>query len=172
MKRYHDWHSNCKEVADALLRDVYGKDPGSCSSVYQVAVENNNGDKSDYLTINFAIYKMAQVCIETILDNGGVVIAGVDHSSNTAINEGTTDHFIVITGYEIEADGSKYYRYLETGTDRMNIQQDEYNRLYCNDYSGRIAGIPHIHSNKVYTITQIRPNDGRYWPGLSYACPN
>lgn len=172
LRKYSDYAKNCKKVADALVTQVYGQDTGSCSSVYQVAKENHSGDKLNYLSIDYDISLKAQECIETIIDNGGVLIAGVDHTANKTINEGTTDHFIVITGYEIHEDGSKCYRYLETGTDILRTQQRDDNLLYCDDVTGKISGFSQMHPDKLYTITQIRPNDGKVWPDTTSACSN
>lgn len=121
--------------------------------------------------VNRDAYEHAQHCIETIIDNGGVLIAGVDHHPKRGINEGTTDHFIVITGYEIMADGTKYYRYLETGTSLADKQYNSENRLYCNDEKGRIEGITPKVPEEKYTITQVRPNDGKVWAGTTNLCP-
>ena len=168
VKKYSKYGRNCKKVADALVVDVYGMDPGSCANAFQLAYEN--GAETDYLVANYEAYINAQSCIETIIDGGGVIIAGVDHHPNRRINEGSTDHFIVITGYEIMADGSKYYRYLETGTDFPEKQQDSNNRLYCSDESGMIRGVSRQNPKKTYTITQVRPNDGKVWSGTTNLC--
>ena len=168
--RNSDIGKDSKNVADSLVKIVYNEELGSCASVFLLASEN--GSNKDYLKAKNNVYKNAQLCIESIIDEGGVLIVGVDYQPNKGIYDGTTDHYLVITGYEILDDGTKYYRYLETGTDFVEIQQDTNNRLYPNDTTCLITGIPRQHPEWIYTVTQVWPNYGNEWAGVTYLCSN
>ncbi|MCF8715338.1 glycoside hydrolase family 104 protein [Joostella atrarenae] len=92
------------------------------------------------------------------------VLVGVNHTlrkdktRNKNINEGTTDHFIVIVGRGCE-EGRIFYRYFEVGTYPINKNVkgiNANNKLYLqldNKITGEFAG-----GSKTYTITQVRRN--------------
>ena len=81
---------------------------------------------------------------------------------NRNINEGATDHFVVIAGRGYDsAKGMNYYTYYEVGTSHSSIGCSETNNRFYYDPS-----VPTLYDEKGvvrkerYDITQVRPNDG------------
>ena len=69
------------------------------------------------------------------------------------INEGTTDHFIVIVGRK-NIDSNLYYIYYEVGTHNKEKGESDDNKLLLgDDYSLRREM-----KNKKYIVTQVRRN--------------
>ena len=108
-------------------------------------------------------YKQAIECIDRHLENGRPIIVGVNHTIGRGINEGTTDHFVVIYGREY-IDGQYAYFYYEVGKSNvMYGYNDEKNRFiydisnpnepqFYDDKSSRSDGAR-------FDVIQIRPND-------------
>ena len=89
-----DCMKGCKEIMSN-----YGIDPpGSSANVYQLLFERNGAleyyDMENYKTV----YANAIACINRHLDAKRPIIVGVNHTLSKPINEGTTDHWIVIAG--------------------------------------------------------------------------
>lgn len=109
------------------------------------------------------IYDNAINCINRHLDTDRPIIVGVNHSKEYGINEGTTDHWIVITGREYDTSQNQYYYiYMETGRDNIaegcNITE---NRLYYDSKNYVFQDVKAgKNDSKKYDVTQVRPNDG------------
>lgn len=75
-------------------------------------------------------YENVIKAIKEHLENGFPVIVGVNHkynsknSSGGQLNEGTTDHWVVIYAYG-ENDGTLYFRYFETGSNYSTLTNRE-----------------------------------------------
>ena len=154
---------NCMKVCVAIM-EKYGVDPESSAHVYQLLYEKN-GVLSYYDRNNYAaIYKCAIACINRHLDSNRPIIVGVNHSLNKGINEGVTDHWIVITGRGYDL-GQKqyYYTYMDSGRNNMDAACDtRKNRLYY-DSENHVFKDDGASTNdsKQYDVTQVRPNDGK-----------
>ena len=84
---------------------------------------------------------------------------GVDHAlnyKNGTLNEGTTDHFIVIVGKYCE-NGKVYYQFYDVGTRHESKGASENNRLYLDTSSYSLKGKTE-YNGSTYTVSQIRKN--------------
>ena len=100
-------------------------------------------------------------CINRHLDAGLCIIAGVNQTLESKINDGTIDHFILIVGREHSEISGKYeYLYVETGTDYPNTAYNPDNRLVYDELSDMFIDDSTPKANKAYTLTELRPNDG------------
>ncbi|TRW25661.1 hypothetical protein FMM05_05405 [Flavobacterium zepuense] len=148
-------NSACKKTCDAIL-NAYGLSSTSPLSKYQTAMENKDHTA---LLIDTNVSKIGVKYLDLQLKEGNPVQVGVDHDlnyRNASINEGTTDHFIVIVAKLCDK-GRVYYRFYDVGTSHESKGKSENNRLYLNlsDYS--LKGTT-VYNGNHYTVTQIRNN--------------
>ncbi|MCF0191233.1 MAG: hypothetical protein HUJ96_08230 [Marinilabiliaceae bacterium] len=87
---------------------------------------------------------------------------GVRCDDTKNINDGVTDHFVVITGRGFdEVDKAYYYTYVETGRSNPDIATDpEENRFYYNEFLDQWVDDDTYRRGVQYIMTQVRPNDG------------
>lgn len=159
----YDVSKSCMEGCKQIMAK-YKVATGSSANVYQLLYERNGKleyyDQKNYSTV----YNNAINCINRHLDANRPIIVGVNHTLNKGINEGTTDHWIVVTGRGYDT-GQKmyYYTYMETGRSQSNASgacSTTDNRLYydSSNYSFKDAA---NYANKQLDVTQVRPNDGK-----------
>lgn len=162
-KKFVAWGTNgvknCLELCKMILKKYGLNNYGNSINVYQLKIEKNN--KLEYYGDNqIENYKNAINCIDNHLDNGRPIIVGVNYVINRKINEGTTDHFVVIYGRGY--DGTNYYyNYYEVGkSDVKKGYNDETNRFIYNPTT------PDLYDDKSnmnngcrFDVTQVRPND-------------
>ena len=134
------------------------------TSGYQIgaiylAKEDAAHTKLEYLSENL---QEGITYIDSQLEKGNPILIGVHHTLNYrgkngkgGINEGTTDHFIVIVGRGYE-NGKKFYNFYEVGTSDRSSGENDNNKLYV--YENRIEGSPHYNSKKKYIVSQVRKN--------------
>ena len=159
----YDVSGDCMAGCRSIMAN-YGVATGSSANVYQLLYERNGNleyyDAQGYETV----YDNAVNCINRHLDANRPIIVGVNHTPNRPINEGATDHWIVVTGRRYDATLQQYYYiYMDTGrynaADGCNTTD---NRLYYNEENHTIrdenAG---SNGRRQYDITQVRPNDGQ-----------
>ena len=116
-------------------------------------------DNHTALNINTEVSKTGVKYIDLQLDLGNPVQVGVDHGlnyKNGILNEGTTDHFIVIIGKSCE-NGKVYYRFYDVGTRHESKGASENNRLYLDTSSYSLKGKTE-YNGSTYTVSQIRKN--------------
>lgn len=134
---------------------------GSSAHVYQLLTENN-GVLEYYADDYKTVYANAVSCIDRHIDAGRPIIVGVNHTLDKEINEGATDHWVLVTGrgYDEERD-MYYYIYMETGSGNSTEGCDTTNnRLYYD--SENYTFIDDSDRNKRrLDVTQVRPNDGQ-----------
>lgn len=153
---------NCLELCKSIL-DIYGiKKCYAHNNILKLLYEENNTLKyyGDNPREN---YKNTIKCIDKHLENGKPIIVGVNHHFNKGINEGTTDHFVVIygKGYDDELN-CYYYPYYEVGRSSAdNGYNEKLNRfLYIDSDEPLFYNPKSNHTSKVrYDVTQVRPND-------------
>ena len=153
--------TNCLDLCKSILKKYGIKEYGSSSNVFKLMHEKN-GKLIHYGTNIVENYNNAIECIDRHLENGRPIIVGVNHTINKGINDGATDHFVVIYGREYH-DDNLYYLYYEVGkrdisagyNDELNkFKYEETNPPYFYDWQSS-------RSDKVrFDVTQVRPNDG------------
>lgn len=122
-------------------------------SFYQLA--NENTDRTELIFYKEKS-KEAIVYLNNQLDEGYPVLAGVNHTykykGGVGINEGTTDHYVIIVGKSCE-EGILYYQFWDVGS--QNGDNDKYKfKLLNNEIVSEVT-----YSGKKYTVTQIRRNN-------------
>ena len=124
-----------------------------------LAKEDAAHTKLEYLSENL---QEGITYIDSQLEKGNPILIGVHHTLNYrgkngkgGINEGTTDHFIVIVGRGYE-NGKKFYIFYEVGTSNRSSGENDNNKLYV--YENRIEGSPHYNTKKKYIVSQVRKN--------------
>ena len=155
--------------ASHLILQNYGlseKSAPNDSSKFQIATEDRSSDNttnsSIYLKFNSEIARQSIDYINSQLEEGWPVLVGVDHTFDYKlkingvyrnINEGTTDHFIVIVGRK-SIGSNLYYIYYEVGTHNKEKGESDDNKLLLgDDFSLRREM-----KNKTYIVTQVRRN--------------
>lgn len=155
--------TNCLELCKMILKKYGIKNFGSSTNVFKLMHEVN-GELKHYGENIKENYKNATECIDRHLKNGRPIIVGVNYIINRGINEGSTDHFVVIYGKGFDKKLNKYYyTYYEVGkTSATEVYNNEKNKFIFED--GKIPYLYDLESslknNARFDITQIRPNDG------------
>jgi hypothetical protein len=152
--------SNCKNVADAIMRQILGSNANIGSSANEMQLwKEVNGELTKVGNANSIFNE-----INRHLAAGHPIEVGVDHDPGCppGQHDGTTDHFVVITGRGYDTTkGQYYYNYVETGCGASNSSQatSDDNRLYYNTSTGTFTDYPAgAHNDLNYTLTHIRPN--------------
>jgi hypothetical protein len=129
---------------------VYG---GNKTNLIQTAKENENHT-------SLGLTNKANEGVEYIdsqLELNKPVLVGVDHTLGKGRNEGTTDHFVVVTGrYYDEEKQKNFYEFYEVGTISKERGRSSKNKLYLDEDQG-LRG--ENYSGKEYTVTQVRRNE-------------
>lgn len=161
--KFAGWHTgaSCLDLAKQTLRNYGITNYGSSSNVFRLVYETPEGLKN-WGNNSAQNYKNAIECIDNHLDNNRVIIVGVDHTPNFGANEGTTDHFVVITGrgYD-ESTNQYYYTFMDNATSNAEDGCSDQNRFYY--IEGSDLGGTSVTSESAglqYTVSQVRPNDG------------
>ncbi len=123
---------------------------GSPTGLFQVALENSNHSTIE-ATSNF---QNGLNYLDKELNVGHPVMIGVDHKLGYGVNEGTTDHFIVVVGRGCE-NGKVYYRFYDVGTRHKEKGTSNSNKLYI--INGFLRGKT-AYNGSTYTMTQVRRN--------------
>jgi hypothetical protein len=153
--------TNCLELCKKILSNHGLTSYGTSGNIYQLMHEVNG--KLEYYGDNpQENYKKTIECIDKHLENSRPIIVGVNHTINRRINEGTTDHFVVIygRGYD-EIEKCDYYNYYEVG--KSNIEagyDDKLNRFYYKDSDKPLFYDPESkRGDKArFDVIQVRPN--------------
>ncbi len=146
----------CKKTCDDILNKVGLANTSKAEADrYQTALEN---DKHTTILINSAEAKQAVQYINEQLKNGNPVQVGVDHALNYKggkLNEGTTDHFVIIIGKACE-NNKIYYRFYDVGTRHNEKGASKNNKLFLKS-DNSLKGTT-VYSGQTYLVTQVRKN--------------
>jgi RHS repeat-associated protein len=98
--------------------------------------------------------------IDEILKSGKPVVVGVNYESGSPNNDKTTDHFVVIVGKGVDANGKVYYQFWDVGVydnpDGHKKGTSEENRLY--QEGNLLKGSRVGKKDKIYTGSWLRIN--------------
>jgi hypothetical protein len=154
--------TNCLTLCKTILKN-YGLDGfGSSETAIQLLIESNGGLKY-YGNNPQETYREAIECIDRHLNNGRPIIVGVNHTLGRGINEGATDHFVVIygKGYDSNFD-CNYYTYYEVGKSNISASYDNENNrlLYIDEERPSFYDFKSNRGDgKRFDVTQVRPNE-------------
>jgi len=101
---------NCFETCRKILKNAGIKEPGT-EKIHMVCNISKVNGKSKYEFHAECLKKGIEV-LDEFLENGQPVIVGVDYRDDYDINEGVTDHYIVVVARDNDEKGV-YYRYFE-----------------------------------------------------------
>jgi hypothetical protein len=155
--------TNCLDLCKKILSNYGLTSYGSSSHVFKLMYEQN-GKLSYYGQNPQDNYRQAINCIDRHLENNRPIIVGVNHTINRNINEGTTDHFVVIYGRGYDDKLKQYYyTYYEVGKGTIEKGYDDnLNRFYYVD-----SDKPLLYDSESrrgdkarFDVIQVRPNDG------------
>lgn len=154
---------NCLDLCKKILNNYGLTSYGSSTNVYKLMHEIN-GQLAYYGNNPRENYKKAISCIDRHLENNRPIIVGVNHTLNKGINEGATDHFVVIYGRGYDNNVEKYYyTYYEVGKGHVeNGYNSVLNRFYYKDDKyPQLCDTESQRGDKArFDVTQVRPNDG------------
>lgn len=145
----------CKKTCDDILNKAgLASTSKADADKYQTALENDNHTA---IIINSTVSKQAVEYINEQLKAGNPVQVGVDHALNYkgGLNEGTTDHFVVIIGKGCD-NGKIYYRFYDVGTKYEYKGSSINNKLFLGSDSS-LKGTT-VYNGQAYTVTQVRKN--------------
>ena len=152
--------------AACAMMDNYKCPYGSSANVYQLMWQLPNNVLTHYGDDYKTTFGQAYKCIVRHLEAKRPIIVGVHHTfyyGDKSYNEGTTDHWIIVTGKGYDGAKQQYYfTYMETGTNYVDVGCDNNeNRLYY-DREKIVLCDPKNYKGKTYVVSQVRPNDGLY----------
>ena len=160
----HKDYYNCWDACAKMLKKFNITNPGSPNEVYQLLWEQNKNliHYEDVLGGVAANYSRTLACIDRHLTSGRPIMIGVNHTLSQTINEGATDHFMLITGKGYDEERQQYYyTYTDPGrSDVVNGCNMENNKLYYNQDTNEFFDPEAGWENKRFDVTQVRPNDG------------
>ena len=150
MKKNGGNEPNCNEYTRKQLEIVGCVATGSDSKNNMYPYQEGSG-------INMEQTAKAISYIQGQLEQGIPVMIGVDEGVPQNINEGTTDHFLVIVGQGNDENGN-YFIVYDNARHETEEGTSEMNRIYLKE-DGRLYGEMPRPSNRYvpYTISQVRP---------------
>ena len=141
---------NCNEYTRKQLEIVGCVATGSDSKKNMYPYQEGSG-------VNMEQTTKAISYIQGQLEQGVPVMIGVDEGVRQNINEGTTDHFLVIVGQGNDEKGN-YFVVYDNARHSTEEGTSDKNRIYFKE-DGRLYGeMPRPNNRYVpYTISQVRP---------------
>ena len=154
---------NCLDLCKMILKKYGLSNFGSSSDAIRLLCEENN--KLVYYGDNpTANYQRAIECIDRHLENDRPIIVGVNHTIGRNINDGATDHFVVIYGREYIDKYHIAYFYYEVGKSNVMYGYNDDENRFIYDISN--PNEPKFYDDKSsrsdgarFDVIQIRPND-------------
>ena len=104
--------------------------------------------------------------IKSELESGRPVFIGVDDALNQKINEGTTDHFLVIVGMGNDKNGN-YFQVYDNASGDVQDGTNSSNKLYHDEKKNIVKGRTNTsYSQRVnpYKLSQVRKNKVKVQP--------
>ena len=141
----------CKRACDVMLSNAGVKSAGRNDATQQVGRETGTVENYSIIPTHNQVSGDRTLTRELEF-NGNPIIVGVDRKYGGGYNDGTTDHWIVISGYTYNlTTGATSYNYFDPGNSNAARGANATNVLT------RTANGLLINSKK-YTVTNIRPN--------------
>ena len=163
---------NCYDYAVGSLKRHGISYPGVNTQVFKLLYEDSNGKLKYFGSDYKQNYQNAIDSIDRHLEKGRPILVGLNHSPNYkakpskpgGINEGATDHFVLIYGREF-INGYMYYMYYENARSHASKGFNHTLNRFKYDPDGPSLYNTRGKSEEVkqkgrYDVTQIRPNDG------------
>ncbi len=160
---------NCLTLCGKTMKNHGVTAVGSSAHVYKLMHEVGKGISRQLVNYGSDVannYENAINCINRHLDNNRPIIVGVNHTTgrHPLINEGATDHFILIVGRGYDKSRKRnYYTYYDMATSYRQIGTNiEKNILLYDPYNYSLKDVTPIvrGDDGEYSVTQVRPNDG------------
>ena len=167
-----DVSGDCMIGAQYYMTCIGQTNFGSRLCVYLLGYEStdNNGNHVFNIYSNDRLENAIE-SIDDHLEDGSSIIVGLDYKDGT-LNEGTTDHFVVVTGRGYDTTEKQYYyTYVETARYSSNSESaisTTTNRLYYDSTNHTFGGDRSFGTDAYYNVTQVRPNNGECTGTQSY----
>jgi RHS repeat-associated protein len=149
--RDHGGSPACLDFAKEQLHVVGFTAGGAATSSNMYTYDEDSGPNNE-VTTNAVQY------IKDAIDNKTPVLVGVDVDEGTDINEGTTDHFVVIVGYQDQGDGTTSFRFFDNASGNVSQGTDPDNLLNYNPNTHLISGESQTGygQGETYIVSQVR----------------
>ena len=137
----------CWDAANLMLGYTGATAKGENSKIQTFVAESGKGQFTNQAALGVKY-------IDAQLKMGKAVFVGVEKGKIRTINEGVTDHFILIVGKHTDGNRS-YYNYFDPGTSQEKTAYDEKtNRLYIGSDKSTVQS-----EGSTYKLSQIRVNN-------------
>lgn len=153
--------SECLDLAKRTLKNYGITNYGSSAKVFRLVMEKD-GKLVKWGAFPYQNYENAVECIDKHLNANRPIIVGVHYIPNYGVNEGTTDHFVVITGRGFDSkEGKYYYTFMDNASANADKGCSDTNRFYYTE-GNNLSGKSKVFegSKRTFTVSQVRPNDG------------
>lgn len=153
---------NCLDLCKMILKKYGLSNFGSSSGAIRLLCEENS--KLVYYGDNpTANYQRAIECIDRHLENDRPIIVGVNHTIGRNINDGATDHFVVIYGREYIDKYHIAYFYYEVGKSNVMYGYNDEDNRFIYDISNPnrpkfYDEVSNRNDGARFDVTQVRPN--------------
>lgn len=169
--KFVGWHNgaNCLTLAQQTLKNYGITNYGSSDNVFRLVYEHN-GKLENWGNDPKTNYENAIRCIDEHLNANRPIIVGVDYIPGYEKNEGTTDHFVVITGRGYDnATDEYYYTFMDNATSNADKGCSNDNRFYYTEGLTDFGGTSTVWEKEgyYYTVSQVRPNNGKQYETTS-----
>jgi hypothetical protein len=145
----------CFDTAKAMAKANGATVLGSNERIQVATAEDAKGR----VTADPARAQEGRNYIDSQLEAGRPVVAGVSHRDGTSNVDGITDHFVTITGRGTDENGKQYYTFLDPGTAHRDKAEG---RFYVDEQSGNLyrPGAEATGSvvNRRFEVSMIRKN--------------
>ncbi|HYO55441.1 LysM peptidoglycan-binding domain-containing protein [Archangium sp.] len=151
----------CFRAATAMVRGAGATVTGPRNRIQVATAEGSNG-----VTVNRQQAERGRDYIDGQLAAGRPVVVGVNHRTgrNVGNADDITDHFVVVTGRGVDAQGRTYYQFHDPATRNESQGRDTHpsNRFYVDERTGglyRPGNSAALYAvDRRYDVAMIRPN--------------
>jgi LysM repeat protein len=152
----------CFRAATAMARAAGVRAVTDPSQAFQVAT----AESTQGITVNRQAAERGRDYIDQQLAAGRPVVVGVNHRAgrNVGNADGITDHFVVVTGRGVDAQGRTFYTFHDPATRNASRGGDTHpaNRFYVDDPTGGLyrsaPGNGRYVVDRRYDVSMIRTN--------------
>lgn len=119
---------------------------GTAGNKIQVATSENSVGQ---VSVDRQGLAEARHYIDSQLQQGRPVVAGVSHKDASYNSDGLTDHFVVITGRGVDANGQTYYTYNDPAVGHGNEADGLNRRFYVDPENGNLIQRGNVAAGRV-----------------------
>ncbi|MBM4781936.1 MAG: hypothetical protein GQE15_30010 [Archangiaceae bacterium] len=143
----------CLRACQAMLAEAGLRDRGAAKTLWL----NGSSDLGLPATSNAQL----RAQIDADLEAGKPVVVGVNRPGGRNENrDGVTDHWIVVTGKGVDAEGREFYTFHDPGrrSETNGSDQNPANRLYVDEATGGLYSLD-ANGDRRYDLTAVRTSE-------------